>query len=154
TTVRGYDLPEPLGSWVVLASAVLSPDGQRLLTTYEGICTLRFKNGTTRAYTDRVAHVWEAKTGRFLHSLRGHTERITAATFSPAGRRILTASNDRTARLWDASTGREILCLRGHQAPLAAAVFSPDGGRVLTLATSRYASRGHYPQSRPGEGPV
>jgi WD40 repeat protein/serine/threonine protein kinase len=154
TTVRGDDLAHAFGPGCFLrTSAVLSPDGRRLLTTYEGIFLLWMKDGATRAYTDRVAHLWDASTGRFLCTLRGHTSGITSAVFSPDGRQILTASWDRTARLWDAATGQEIHCLRGHQAPLVTAVFSPDGGRVLTLTTPTLLSR-NYPEQKPGADPV
>ena len=68
-----------------------------------------------------------------LH-LRGRSGSVTAATFSPDGQRILTASHDTTARLWDASTGELLARLREHSGPMWAASFSPDGQRVLTAS--------------------
>ena len=38
--------------------------------------------------------------------MHGHSEGVSSATFSPDGKRIVTASSDRTARVWDAATGK------------------------------------------------
>ena len=64
--------------------------------------------------------------------------RVYAASFSPDGSRIVTASDDKTARLWDAATGKELVRL-AHEAPSTAAAFSPDGARVLTASEDKTA---------------
>jgi WD40 repeat protein len=46
--------------------------------------------------------VWDAKTGAEALTLKGHTDRVLSASFSPDGTRIVTASDDSTARVWDA----------------------------------------------------
>jgi len=66
--------------------------------------------------------------------LRGHSDQVLSAAFSPDGRRIVTASRDRTARIWNASTGREIAILRGHEGHIESAKFSPDGTHVVTAS--------------------
>jgi WD40 repeat protein len=71
--------------------------------------------------------------------LRGHTNMVTSAVFSPDGTRILTASWDSTARLWDAATGAETAVLRGHEGTVTSAVFSPDGARILTASRDKTA---------------
>jgi WD40 repeat protein len=76
-------------------------------------------------YWDRLCHL-------DLLTLRGHTMEVTAAGFSPDGRRLVTASYDGTARLWDAATGRELRALKGHFGAIFAAAISPDGRRVAT----------------------
>jgi WD40 repeat protein len=66
-------------------------------------------------------------------TLRGHTDSVLSAAFSPDGKRIVTASGDKTARLWDAGTGRQIgQPLKGHTDSAQSAVFSPDGKRIVT----------------------
>jgi WD40 repeat protein len=44
--------------------------------------------------------VWDARSGRLLATLSGHTAEVNAAVFSPYGSRIVTASADRTAKIY------------------------------------------------------
>jgi WD40 repeat protein len=62
-----------------------------------------------------------------------YQERITAASFSPDGHRVLTAS-DKTVQVSDAATGNPIGAPLTHQSPVTSATFSPDGRRVVTVA--------------------
>jgi WD40 repeat protein len=67
--------------------------------------------------------------------LKGHGGTVTAASFSPDSRHIVTASVDTTARVWDISGDEPTaIVINGHSQPVSAAVFSPDGLRVLTAS--------------------
>ncbi|MFL6211258.1 MAG: hypothetical protein ACJ74W_20580 [Pyrinomonadaceae bacterium] len=67
--------------------------------------------------------------------LRGHTESIESAVYSPDGKYILTISDDNTARVWKASGGESVatLSLSGFF-PIA---FSPQG-KYLIMGSSGY----------------
>ncbi|HEV2964262.1 MAG TPA: WD40 repeat domain-containing protein [Candidatus Angelobacter sp.] len=99
-------------------SAVLSPDGQRILTASE----------------DKTARVWNAATGQLLATLQGHAGSVWSAVFSPDGQRILTASEDKTAWMWNAYSGQPLVMLQGHTGSVKGAVFSQDGQRILTAS--------------------
>src|SRR6266550_174040 len=55
-------------------------------------------------------------------------------SFSPDGRRVVTASDDKTARVWDAESGKPIGDLLRHEGAVNAASFSPDGRRIVTAS--------------------
>ena len=57
---------------------------------------------------------------------------MLAASFSPDGSRVVTASFDKTASVWNADGSREFVVLRGHERKVLAVSFSPDGYRVVT----------------------
>ena len=82
----------------------------------------------------RTARMWDAKTGASLLTLKGHTNWVLAASFSPDGSRVVTASYDGTARMWDAKTRASLLTLMGHTNWVRVASFSSDGSRVVTAS--------------------
>jgi WD40 repeat protein len=87
-------------------------------------------NTATRAKTGE-------DTGRPVHSLTGHKDRITSVAYSPDGRWIATAAWDGTARLWDTQTGKEERRLDMpepqdyHPGHLSRIMFSPDNEFVV-----------------------
>jgi WD40 repeat protein/tetratricopeptide (TPR) repeat protein len=117
-----------------IATADFSPDGLRIVTTY-----------------DRTVRIWDAHAGVELRTLPEHEEPVQAASFSSDGSRIVTASYDKTARIWDSLTGAELLTLRGHLNGVEWAVFSPDGSRV---ATRSWDGSVHVWDARKDEGPA
>ncbi|MCC5966866.1 MAG: caspase family protein [Natronohydrobacter sp.] len=72
-------------------------------------------------------------------TLRGHTDPVWSAAFSPDGGRIVTGSRDQTARVWDARTERVIATLSGHTGAVFSAGFSSDGARVVTTSRDKTA---------------
>jgi WD40 repeat protein len=82
---------------------------------------------------NRAIQPWQHQT------LLAHEDRVTAAQFSPDGKRIVTASYDNTARVWDAQSGQEIAKLAGHESGVTAAQFSPDGKRIVTASEDNTA---------------
>ncbi len=77
-----------------------------------------------RALDQPVAHA----------SLVGHTGRITAASFSRDGRRVVTASEDGSARVWRLDVEADPVVLDACAGPVWSAVFSPDDETVLTAS--------------------
>jgi WD40 repeat protein len=77
---------------------------------------------------DKIARIFDAKTGALLYELKGHTKRIreNCVIKSPDGRYVFTGGNDWTARRWDLNTGREIECFKFSEAVIALDI-SPDG---------------------------
>ncbi len=65
--------------------------------------------------------------GRKILTYQGHTNNVTALTWSPDSQHIASASADGTVQVWDAATGHTILTYGKHTNYMDAVVWSPDG---------------------------
>jgi WD40 repeat protein len=97
--------------------AVLSPGGRGVATT-----------------KGDDAQLWDASTGKLLHTLRKHTLPVTDAEYSPNGLQLLTVSDDHTGLVWNTRTGRVLHhgALIGHFFAVNTGSFSPDGQWIVT----------------------
>jgi WD40 repeat protein len=66
--------------------------------------------------------------------LKGHTAKVTSASFSSDGKRVLTASEDTSVRIWDAETGEELQKFEEHLDVVNSASFSSNGKMVVTTS--------------------
>jgi WD40 repeat protein len=112
-------------------------DDGRLLSTIEtpaGHATLS-PDGTTLATTrGKIAQLWDADTGRLLHTLTGHRSLVTDAEFSPNSHELVTVSDDHDGRIWSVEGGRLIHLLRAHFLPVRTGSYSPDGHWIVTAS--------------------
>src|SRR5947209_2471129 len=79
---------------------------------------------------DGNAGLWDARTGRLLALLGGHTMPVNLL-FSPDGQIVATVGGGNKVRLWDARTGRLRASLP-HPAPIHALAFAPDSRSIAT----------------------
>jgi WD40 repeat protein len=83
--------------------------------------------------------VWDARTGKVIHQLKGHTADATRAFFSRSGTRLSTSSKDKTAFIWDLESGQLTAKLQGHEDAVYSAIFSLDEKYVVTASGDRTA---------------
>jgi WD40 repeat protein len=97
--------------------AGLSPDGSTVVTT-----------------RGKVAQLWDATTGKLLHTLAGHRSLVTDAEFAPDSHELVTVSDDHDGRIWSVRSGRLLHLLRGHFFPVRTGSYSPDGRWIVTAS--------------------
>jgi WD40 repeat protein len=76
--------------------------------------------------------LWDPSNGKLLHKLEGHTSSVTAFTWSPNGKALVSVGYDKTARVWDAETGTLRHTLTDHSEPILCVAWSPDGKEIAT----------------------
>jgi RNA polymerase sigma factor (sigma-70 family) len=93
-----------------------------------------------RGGADHTIDLWDAASGKKLHTLKGHTVPILRLAFSPDGKTLASITGTwlpddvpTEVKLWDVATGKERVAVQGHPTRGLALAFSPDG---KTLATS------------------
>jgi WD40 repeat protein/serine/threonine protein kinase len=99
------------------------------------------QEGGTSAYTPqtRSVAILDVATGNEVGQLKGHEDDVTAASLSPDGRHVVTASLEGTARVWHAEEAPGYGTVIRSAGPAAAALFSPDGRRLLVAHARAYA---------------
>lgn len=53
---------------------------------------------------DGAVKVWDASTGKLIHTFEGHLAGISTISWSPDGATIASGSDDKTIRLWNVLT--------------------------------------------------
>jgi len=106
-----------------LVDAKFSPDGTKIVTVRDEEYTRN----------DRKIKVWKTKSGRLIHSFKGHTNEIYFFDISADSKKIITL-DENTAKVWDIDTGRLLFTFGGPDDEVNSATFSPDGLGVLTVS--------------------
>ena len=108
------------------------------LRGHEGsINDIHFNANGTRLLTagsDGTARIWRynGKAVEMEFVLRGHSQSLYRAVWSPDERFIATASQDYLVRLWESSTGRALTALGIHTDAVYDIAFSPDGAYLMS----------------------
>jgi eukaryotic-like serine/threonine-protein kinase len=99
-------------------SVAFSPDGRRLATGGVG----------------NTVKIWDARNGKELQTLRGHSGDVYTVAFSPDadGRWIASGGEDSAVKVWDSRTGELVRSFRGHRSVVTSVAFSPDGRRLIS----------------------
>lgn len=101
--------------------------------------------------------IWSTQNGGQSLLLKGHTDVVNQAIFSPDGAKLATVSADGAARLWEAESGKPLRTLDGHQGWVLCGTFAPDGTGLLTYGsdhTLRLWSVATGEETRRFESPV
>jgi len=111
-------------SWSDLWLTELSPDGRFL--------AIAIPNWRDKDFSIQL---WDGKTGELWHTLKGHTRSVTALTFSPDSKTLVSADEYETIRVWDTESGNLQSTMRWRERTSTHALaFSPKG---------RFLSSGH-----------
>jgi len=111
----GRPVGQPMGHGAGVRTALLSPDGQVVLT-----CSL-----------DKTARLWSARDGRPLSPPLEHKGEVRGGAFRPDGQAVATAAADGTVRLWEVPGGRSLAPPLLHDGWVRSVAFSPDGKTLV-----------------------
>lgn len=95
--------------------------------------------GDKEKYKYGDIHTWDMKTGKCVHTLRGHEQAVEAvSTCIVDGKtKLVSASNDKTVRVWDAETGICERVLLGHEDWVRSVASFTIGNQVKIVSGSQ-----------------
>ncbi len=83
---------------------------------------------------DRTIMIWNAITGKELHTLVGHSDRIHSVAFSLDSQQLVSASADHILSVWDVKTGEELVQISDATLKAGSDTFvqfwKPFGGEI------------------------
>ena len=83
------------------------------------------------SYGDEIPWLWDWETGLLIHSLVGHTDKVSSAVYLADGTNILTASSDGNLILWDTQPKGQQVVFNKYTADLRGFSVSPDGKKIV-----------------------
>ncbi|KAL4419861.1 hypothetical protein ABPG75_006959 [Micractinium tetrahymenae] len=97
-------------------SVAYSPDGRRIAA----------------GGMDGTVALFDAATGKLLHTLDGHFKPVRNLTFTPDSKQVITACDDNHAHLYDAEHGELIEAFSGHESWVLSVSAHPSGAAFAT----------------------
>jgi WD40 repeat protein len=106
---------------------IFSPDGNKVASPGDNYSTIS---------------IWEASTGFEIMRLSGHHQypdsfTVRTCSFSPDGKRLVSASSDSTMELWDIEQGIQLKHLIGHGGGVNSCCFSSDGRLIVSTGDDK-----------------
>lgn len=92
------------------------------------------------ASKDGTARLWEARTGRALFTLSGHSNSVSSVKWGGEGL-VFTGAHDRTVKVWAAAEGKLVRSLDGHGHWVNCLALTTDGA----IRSGPYDHKGHAP---------
>ncbi|KIK32652.1 hypothetical protein CY34DRAFT_62139, partial [Suillus luteus UH-Slu-Lm8-n1] len=105
---------------------------------YSPDTTLIATGGWDEPYTGKPVEtsvkVWDAKTGKLVATLKGHTFEVWCLAWSKDGKTLVSGSSDSSIRTWDTTNWKQTAVLDEHTDTVFDIAISPNG-RILASAS-------------------
>jgi WD40 repeat protein len=76
--------------------------------------------------------VWEAQSGKLLHTFVEYAERVAAVTWDRSGDFLISGGSDGKLCWWEVQSGKRVRVQEAHQGIIRSLKCSPDGRRLAS----------------------
>jgi WD40 repeat protein len=113
---------------------------QVLAVVYSPDTTLIATGGSWDGRHEHPIKIWNAKTGKLVATLKGHTSTVWCLAWTKDGKTLISGSADSSIRTWNTTNWQQIAVLDEHTDIVTAIAISPNG-RILASASSDTTAR-------------
>jgi len=83
--------------------------------------------------------IWDAKTGKLITNLKGHTRNVFCLAWTADGSTLISGSFDFSIRTWNTTTWQQIHVLKGHTNIVYRIAISPNGPILASASLDKTA---------------
>jgi WD40 repeat protein len=141
----GETIPEPIetGHYYVWA-VVYSPDMTLIAT---GGLDARDDN-------EHPIKIWDAKTGKLVATLKGHTDQVMGLAWTKDGKILISGSNDSSIRTWNTTNWKQTAVLLEHTGTVTALAISPNDRILASASFDKTARLWNLDNGQPISSPI
>jgi WD40 repeat protein len=87
---------------------------------------------------DHIVRIWDSRSGRLEHRLKGHSDWVRCSAFAPDGNTLVTAGDDGRILFWNPVSGELLQALSDDIQPIRSISIAPDGQTVAAVGFGPY----------------
>jgi WD40 repeat protein len=90
------------------------------------------------AAADKFVKVFEAATGKHVHSFEGHTHHVLDVSWKADGTSIASAGADNLIKVWNAETGEQRRTIKGYGKQVTSIQYIGVGGNIVSCSGDKH----------------
>jgi WD40 repeat protein len=103
--------------------------------------TTLIATGGLNARAEYPIKIWEAKTGKLVATLRGHTDPVLCLAWTKDGKTLISGSYNRSIRTWNTTKWEQTAVLDGHSFGRVLAIAISPNDRILASVSGDWTAR-------------
>jgi WD40 repeat protein len=96
----------------------------------------------------------DAKTGKLVANLEGHTYQVTCLTWTTDGKTLISGSYDCSIRTWNTTTWQQVAVWTGHTNGVIGIAISPNGRILASASRDNTARLWNFETGQPNGSPL
>jgi WD40 repeat protein len=125
-----------------LYAVVYSPDTTLIAT------------GGSDAQTDYPIKIWDAKTGKLVATLKGHTGIVWCLAWTKDEKTLISASSDSSIRTWNTTNWQQTAVLDEHTSAVIGIAISPNDRILASVSDDKTARLWNLDNGKPISSPI
>ncbi|KIK39019.1 hypothetical protein CY34DRAFT_361562 [Suillus luteus UH-Slu-Lm8-n1] len=151
----GETMPEPIEN--ILAS-IETGHNHVFAVVYSPDTTLIATGGRDGPYseqpTESSVKIWDAKTGKLVATLKGHTNDVTCLAWTKDGKTLISGSSDSSIRTWNTTNWKQTAVLDEHTSHVFAIAISPNDRILASVSGDKTARLWNLDNGQPISSPI